>query len=52
MAEDYQKRLAAEKAEQDRKEVERLQAEMAKGGENAINAALNIIRKNRPELLK
>ena len=52
MANDYQERLRLEKIEKDKKEVEKLEAEMAKGTDNAVEAALNIIKKNRPELLK
>ena len=45
-------RLALEKQEKDKKEIAKLEKAMEKGTDNAVNAALNIIKKNKPELLK
>jgi len=52
LSEDYQNRLAKEKEEKDKKEVAKLEKAMEKGTDNAIEAALRIIKKNKPELLK
>lgn len=52
MANDYFERIKKAKEEQDQKEVEKLEAALNKGTENAVKAALKIIKKNRPELLK
>lgn len=48
----YHNRIALEKKEKDKKEAAKLEKAMEKGNENAVEAVLYIIKKNRPELLK
>lgn len=53
LCENYIKRQQAEREKMQAKEIAKLQAVMEKGErEEVILAALNVIRKNRPELLK
>ena len=52
LADEYHVKLFNEKKEKDKKEVEKLEKAMAEGSDNAVKAALNIIKKNKPELLK
>ena len=48
----YNQRKENERKEKEEKEILYLQSIIETGEENAIEAALNIIRRNRPELLK
>ena len=52
LAHDYYERVKLEKEEKAKKEVKKLEEAIAKGTDNAVDAALKIIKKNRPELLK
>lgn len=48
----YNQRKESERKEKEEEEILHLQSIIETGEENAIEAALNIIRRNRPELLK
>lgn len=53
LAEAFQQRMQAERERAQEKEIKKLQSVIEKGGkEEAIKAALNVIRKNCPEMLK
>lgn len=52
LADEYHIKLINEKKEKEKKEVKKLEKAMKEGSDNAVKAALNIIRKNKPELLK
>ena len=53
LAGDWQNRKKAEREEEQRTEAQKLEAILNEGeSEAAVQAALNILRKNRPELLK
>ena len=53
LAKDYGERIRKQREEAQRTETEKLQAVLEAGeSDAAINAALNIIKKNKPELLK
>ena len=53
LSEDFMKRMQAERELAQQKQIKKLQSVIEKGeSEEAIQAALNVIRKNRPELLK
>lgn len=53
MSEAFAEKERAEKKKAKKKEIKKLQSVLEKGDkEEAIQAALNVIRKNRPELLK
>ena len=53
LSQDFQRRTCAEKEKQQEKEILKIQTVIEKGEkEEVIQAALNVIRKNRPELLK
>ena len=53
LAKDYEERMRRQREEAQRTEAEKLQAVLEAGeSEAALNAALNIIKKNKPELLK
>lgn len=53
MSEAYLKRMEAEREKVKSQETKKLQAVIEKGeGDEVVQAALNIIKKNRPELLK
>lgn len=48
----YQERVKKEREEKNKKEIEKLEKAMETGSDNAVDAAINIIKKNRPELLR
>lgn len=53
LSEDFRKRKQKERESAEQKEIQKLQTELEKGTkEEVIQAAVNIIRKNCPELLK
>ncbi len=52
MSERYLKRIELEKENKKAKEIEKLQKIIEKENDNAVEAALNIIKKKRPDLLK
>ena len=53
LAADFQERTRKEREEAKQKEIEKLQSVIEKGEKDAaVQAALNVIRKNCPEMLK
>ena len=52
MSKNYQKRKETELNEKKKKEIAKIESVIENGDENAIMAAINIIKKNNPELLK
>jgi len=52
LSERYNKRIENERKEKKEKEISKLQQLIENGNRNAVEAALNIIKKNKPELLK
>ena len=52
MSERYRAKLKLDKENKQKKEIEKLEEKIRSDNENAVEAALNIIKKNRPDLLK
>ena len=52
MSERYLKNIDLERQKREAKEVRRLEEILEKKNDNALEAALNIVRKQRPDLLK
>lgn len=52
MSERYHKKIQLDKENKQKKEIEKLEEKIKNDNDNAVEAALNIIRNNRPDLLK
>lgn len=52
MSDCYKIRIAEEQARKSEIKIKKIEKAMAEGSDDAVEAALNIIKKNRPELLK